>query len=129
MKKHSTVGEAIAVSRTANVFRTILTHFSQRYLLFMASFCYAYRYSAVPAIDIEGPNNIILAFDFMRISFQDLLWAPLTTPALCASFPEENEDQNDDEDVEAVNEAKRRGDNSALFGCSMMLEKKPKLTR
>lgn len=59
-----------------------------------------FRYAAVPLIDVSGgPNNVILAFDFMRIQFADLCWAPATTRALEAAFPEISE-ENDDEEIE-----------------------------
>ena len=74
MKRHCTVGEAVQVGRDMNAYRLILTHFSQ-------------RYPSVPALPPGAIDYALLAFDFMRLPFQDLLWAPAIMPALIEAFP------------------------------------------
>ena len=73
-----------------NAYRLILTHFSQ-------------RYPSVPALPPNSIDYGLLAFDFMRVSFQDLLWAPAIMPALIEAFPpggkDDNENENDDFDI------------------------------
>jgi len=90
-KRHSTVTEALQVARDMNAFRTILTHFSQ-------------RYPNIPPIltDATLPTPIF-ASDFMNIAFRDLLWAPETTSVMARLFPAEADDEdeldNNKEDV------------------------------
>ena len=74
MKRHCTVGEAVQVGRDMNAYRLILTHFSQ-------------RYPSVPALPLGAVDYALLAFDFMRVPLQDLLWAPAIMPALIEAFP------------------------------------------
>ena len=62
------------VGRDMNAYRLILTHFSQ-------------RYPSVPALPLGAVDYALLAFDFMRVPFQDLLWAPAIMPALIEAFP------------------------------------------
>ena len=63
-KRHSTVSEAMNIAERMNAFRLILTHFSQ-------------RYPTMPPTTLErGNEGPIFAFDFLRISFRDLIWAP-----------------------------------------------------
>jgi hypothetical protein len=85
VKRHCTVGEAVQVGRDMNAYRLILTHFSQ-------------RYPSVPALPPGAVDYALLAFDFMRVPFQDLLWAPAIMPALIEAFPP-GEIDNDDEPV------------------------------
>ena len=52
----------------------------------------------------------LLAFDFMRVSFQDLLWAPSIMPILIEAFPpgkNANENENEYEN-EYENEIKSK---------------------
>lgn len=82
-KKHSTVSEAYEIGARMNAFRTILTHYSQRYRSF-------------PPIPVEIRNKVILAFDFMSISFRDLLWACYYTSPLLLALPSEEEEEGDE---------------------------------
>jgi len=86
-KRHSTVSEALAVSREMSVQRLILTHFSQ-------------RYPSAPPTPKLGWAGAVLAFDFMELTFRDLLWAPALTPILCEVFPppQSSVDEDGDED-------------------------------
>lgn len=54
-KAHSTIGEALDVSKRMNAKSTVLTHFSL-------------RYGKLANIDDVNRNNVGLAFDFMKIS-------------------------------------------------------------
>jgi hypothetical protein len=77
-------------------YRLILTHFSQ-------------RYPSVPALPPVALDYVLLAFDFMRVRFQDLLWAPSVMPALVEAFPPgATEDENDDDAVEAIDGGKQK---------------------
>lgn len=75
-KNHSTIAEALDVAKDMDAFRVILTHFSQ-------------RYPSMPPLTGSdfGATRTILAFDYMGVSFADLLWAPKLTAILSEVFP------------------------------------------
>jgi ribonuclease Z len=81
-KNHSTTSEAIRVcAEWMGAWRTVLTHFSQ-------------RYPRVPLLDMATVRNLELgraavAFDLMRINFADLASLPQVMPAVVAAFPED----------------------------------------
>jgi hypothetical protein len=84
------------VSKDMKAYRLILTHFSQ-------------RYPSVPALPPVALDYVLLAFDFMRVRFQDLLWAPSVMPALVEAFPPgATEDENDDDVVEILGGGKQK---------------------
>ena len=112
MKRHSTMSEAYQVGVEMKAFRTIFTHFSQRYpgVPLLAKYavdnattiatCDASAESisdvadsmAVNTNDVNGAGahdsiDPILAFDYMQLSFRDLLWAPASTAVYSAAFP------------------------------------------
>lgn len=78
-KKHCTTSEALTVcGKWMGAWRTILTHFSQRYPL-------------VPLLDrrtMAGlkENRAAIAFDLMRVNFADLAELPLIMPAVREAF-------------------------------------------
>jgi ribonuclease BN (tRNA processing enzyme) len=99
-KRHSTLGEAIEVGRQMRAFRTVLTHFSQRYpgvpqLETLDPALAAGSAAVAAASDAPVPDSAlqpsalppILAFDFMQLAFRNLLWAPAATPLLSAAYP------------------------------------------
>ncbi len=67
-----------------HAYRTILTHFSQ-------------RYTSVPVVS-NAPNGStsLVAFDFMRVSFADLHWAYRLMPAFEAAFPPSQDGELED---------------------------------
>ncbi len=74
-----------------NAFRIILSHFSQ-------------RYSTVSTLPPDHPQtpNAFCAFDFMRIRFRDLVWAPQMVAVVQSAFPEVaecDEGSSDNEDI------------------------------
>jgi ribonuclease Z len=79
-KNHSTTSEAIRVCADwMGAWRTVLTHFSQRYPRF-------------PLLDSATMRNLevgraVVAFDLMRINFADLGTLPHLMPAIRAAFP------------------------------------------
>jgi hypothetical protein len=84
------------VGKDMKAYRLILTHFSQ-------------RYPSVPALPSMALDYVLLAFDFMRVRFQDLLWAPSVMPALVEAFPPgATEDENDDDVVEVSGGGKQK---------------------
>ena len=112
MKRHSTMSEAYQVGVEMKAFRTIFTHFSQRYpgVPLLAKYavdnattiatCDASAESisdvadsmAVNTNDVNGAGahdsiDPILAFDYMQLTFKDLLWAPASTAVYSAAFP------------------------------------------
>lgn len=102
-KRHSTIGEALGVATRMGAYRTVLTHFSQ-------------RYPRSPPIEGTGTGAAppILAFDFMHLAFRDLLWAPVVTSSLSVAFPAEEEEEDDEEEskelpVAAEGEGKGQG--------------------
>ena len=76
-KRHSTVGEAVKVGNDARAYRTVLTHFSQ-------------RYPKVPVF--KGGTRVGVAFDLMRLDFKTgLPRVPSFLDAARSLFPEEEE--------------------------------------
>lgn len=81
-KNHCTTSEALTVcGEWMGAWRTILTHFSQ-------------RYPRVPLLDeetMEGlrRNRASIAFDLMRVNFADLVQIPQTMPAIREAFSAE----------------------------------------
>lgn len=76
-KRHSTVGEAVKVGNDAGAYRTVLTHFSQ-------------RYPKVPAF--KGGQRVGVAFDLMRLDFKTgLPRVPSFLEAARSLFPEEED--------------------------------------
>ncbi len=74
-RAHSTVSEALEVSKKMGAKSTVLTHFSQ-------------RYPKIPIID-TGTNPYMVAFDLMTMNISDMKWLPKTLPALQCLFPSE----------------------------------------
>ncbi|KAK2075685.1 hypothetical protein QBZ16_001793 [Prototheca wickerhamii] len=74
-KNHCTTTEAIGVAARAGAFRTILTHFSQ-------------RYPKIPVIDVNFQDFIAIAFDLMRVNLVDLPDLPKLVPKLKILFAE-----------------------------------------
>ena len=58
-KKHSLVGEAVKVGKVAGAYRTVLTHFSQ-------------RYPTIPVVSDEFEASTCIAFDLLSFNLQDL---------------------------------------------------------
>lgn len=89
-KKHSTINEALLVGKQIGAYRTILTHFSQ-------------RYHGVPAqlrpsgdeVDIMHVDAIS-ASDFMCLRVADLPWAPILTSALYDLLPPQTDEVEDE---------------------------------
>ncbi|GAU10965.1 hypothetical protein TSUD_112590 [Trifolium subterraneum] len=72
-KNHSTTSEAIEMGETANVYRIILTHFSQ-------------RYPKIPVFDKAHMDKTCIAFDLMSINIADLAVLPKVLPYLKLLF-------------------------------------------
>ncbi|CAM6036402.1 unnamed protein product [Sphagnum compactum] len=75
-KRHSLTKEAIETGVAAGVYRTILTHFSQ-------------RYPKIPVFDDSYTSRTCIAFDMMSVNLADLPLLPSLLPALKALFKEE----------------------------------------
>ncbi|RYH27222.1 hypothetical protein EON65_13750 [archaeon] len=76
-KRHTTIAEAMEVSKRMGAEHLILTHFSQ-------------RYHGVPDQMMQEPystQDAIVACDYMCLSIKDLSWAPVLTPALHNLIP------------------------------------------
>ena len=93
-KRHSTTTEAIDVGKRMKAYRTVLTHFSQ-------------RYPKIPVLPEEQEDHVGIAFDFMRIPFPALNWIPTMLPALQAVF-------RGDQEAEASNDAPTAAPAAAL---------------
>ncbi|KAK7301398.1 hypothetical protein RJT34_12261 [Clitoria ternatea] len=90
-KNHSTTNEAIEMGESANAYRIILTHFSQ-------------RYPKIPVFDETHMHKTCVAFDMMSINIADLSVLPKVFPYLKLLFRNEMMiDESDD--VEAVTSA------------------------
>ena len=75
-KKHSLTREAIETGVSAGVYRTILTHFSQ-------------RYPKIPVFDDSYTSRTCIAFDMMSANLADLPLLPSLLPALKLLFKDE----------------------------------------
>mmetsp|Transcript_6536 Transcript_6536/g.8872 ORF Transcript_6536/g.8872 Transcript_6536/m.8872 type:complete len:199 (-) Transcript_6536:48-644(-) len=82
-KRHSTTQEAIQTGVDAQVHRTILTHFSQ-------------RYPKIPVIDESYTEKTCVAFDLMSVKFVDLEILPKVLPCLKILFASELFNENGD---------------------------------
>lgn len=85
-KKHCTTKEAVESGNAAGAYRTVLTHFSQ-------------RYPKVPVIDENFGSSVGIAFDLMTVRLTDLPRLPALVPAFKALIDEE-EKLKDAEDWE-----------------------------
>lgn len=74
-KMHSTTSQAIEMGRRMGARHTLLTHFSQ-------------RYAKLPRFNDNFADNVGIAFDNMRVRFDDLPLIPLLYPALRTLFAE-----------------------------------------
>ena len=72
-KKHSLAGEAIESGRRANAYRTILTHFSQ-------------RYPKIPVIDESYTTSTCIAFDLMTFNLCNIEQLPRVVPDVAFQF-------------------------------------------
>jgi len=81
-KKHSLCGEAIECGRRANAYRTILTHFSQ-------------RYPKIPVLDDTFTATTCVAFDLMTFNLSNLENLPKVTTEAAALY-EDAEDEGRD---------------------------------
>lgn len=80
-KRHSLTCEAVQIGAQSGAYRTILTHFSQ-------------RYPKIPKIDKSFLTTTCIAFDLMSINLKDLPQLPSHVPAatlLCKDVSEEGE--------------------------------------
>ncbi|XP_010487479.1 PREDICTED: zinc phosphodiesterase ELAC protein 2-like isoform X2 [Camelina sativa] len=88
-KNHSTTKEAIDVGSSAGVYRTVLTHFSQ-------------RYPKIPVIDESHMHKTCIAFDMMSINMADIHVLPKILPYFKTLFRnqlvEDEEEEETDED-------------------------------
>ncbi|XP_062188934.1 tRNase Z TRZ3, mitochondrial-like [Phragmites australis] len=75
-RNHSTTKEAIEVGTSAGAYRTILTHFSQ-------------RYPKIPVIDEVDMEKTCIAFDLMSVNLADLPVLPKVLPHLKVLFKDE----------------------------------------
>eukprot|EP01034_Spumella_vulgaris_P021677 gene21677-27718_t len=124
-KRHSTLGEALDVGADMRAHRVILTHFSQRYpsmpqistvcaVTAAADLPYSRR---VPLTGRSNSCNFIVAFDFMHVSFRDLIWAPTVTAVLQRAFPVVSAgggDEAEDEEIGRVVELAPQATKSKL---------------
>lgn len=117
VKKHSTIGEALDAAHSMSAYRVILTHFSQRY----PSMPMIDAPSSIPTAtggDVTGLEGsrygrlvsredvkFVVAFDYMQVSFGQLLWAPAVVPVLEKAFPSTPTGGDDDEQSELAQPA------------------------
>ncbi|XP_027342584.1 tRNAse Z TRZ4, mitochondrial isoform X2 [Abrus precatorius] len=91
-KNHSTTKEAIEMGESADAYRIILTHFSQ-------------RYPKIPVLDETHMHKTCVAFDMMSINIADLYVLPKVLPYLKLLFRNEMMVDESDDVVEAVTSA------------------------
>jgi ribonuclease Z len=78
-KRHSTTREAVTAGASAGAFRTILTHFSQ-------------RYPKMPVVDETFTDRTCVAFDMMSLNVADLVVVPRLMSVLKILFRETEAD-------------------------------------
>ncbi|KAL4458182.1 hypothetical protein ABPG75_013047 [Micractinium tetrahymenae] len=81
-KKHCTTSEAVEAGAQAGAFRTLLTHFSQ-------------RYPKIPVVDQNFQGTVGIAFDLMSVNLADVPSLPRVVPALKLLFKEEEGDEDE----------------------------------
>ncbi|KAL2332351.1 hypothetical protein Fmac_019932 [Flemingia macrophylla] len=91
-RNHSTTSEAIEMGDSANAYRTVLTHFSQ-------------RYPKIPVFDETYMHKTCIAFDLMSINVADLPVLPKVLPYLKLLFRNEMMVDESDDVVEAATSA------------------------
>lgn len=96
-RNHSTTNEAIEMGQSANAYRTILTHFSQ-------------RYPKIPVFDETHMHKTCIAFDMMSVNVADLSVLPKVLPYLKLLFRNEMMVDESDDVVEAVTSASWQND-------------------
>jgi len=74
-RKHSTTNEAISIGEEMRAYRTILTHFSQRYPKF-------------PKLHETVADHVGIAFDLCKLNFKSLKTFPKALPAMQNLFEE-----------------------------------------
>lgn len=79
-KRHSTTSEAVQTGIDAGAYRTILTHFSQ-------------RYPKIPVFDGTYTARTAVAFDLMRVDFKALPRLPSLLPAVRNLFKDLEEEE------------------------------------
>eukprot|EP00884_Botryococcus_braunii_P017400 jgi/Botrbrau1/4343/Bobra.0232s0032.1 len=84
MKRHSLTREAIEVGQAANAYRTILSHFSQ-------------RYPKIPVVDPSFRDCTCIAFDLMTVNLADLPQLPRLVGPLRKFFEEMEKLSGDDD--------------------------------
>jgi ribonuclease Z len=68
-KRHSMTGEAVRVGADAGAYRTLLTHFSQ-------------RYPKIPVVAPSFQDSTCIAFDLMSVNLADVPRLPSYIPVL-----------------------------------------------
>lgn len=89
IKRHCTTKEAVESGASAGAYRTILTHFSQ-------------RYPKVPVINEHFQDHVSIAFDLMSVRLTDLPRLPALVPAFKDLFDDESEEGAEAEPVPAM---------------------------
>ena len=76
-------------------YRTILTHFSQ-------------RYPKAPVFDDHYTERTAVAFDLMRVDMKSLPRLPSLLPAVRALFPDDREEEEEEEEEEKEEEKEEK---------------------
>ncbi|XP_042454477.1 tRNase Z TRZ3, mitochondrial-like [Zingiber officinale] len=86
-RNHSTTKEAVGVGTSADAYRVILTHFSQ-------------RYPKIPVFDEADMQKTCIAFDLMTVNLADLPVLPKFLPYLKVLFKKEMVADDESEEVD-----------------------------
>ncbi|RGP81114.1 ribonuclease z [Fusarium longipes] len=90
-KMHSTMGEALDVARKMEARKTLLTHFSQRYV----------KADSLKEQKVNESGDVLMAFDHMRVKLGDFRKAAAFQPAI-AKLLAHTEDPGDKSEVPEV---------------------------
>eukprot|EP00578_Thalassiosira_sp_NH16_P017986 CAMPEP_0181106776 /NCGR_PEP_ID=MMETSP1071-20121207/16708_1 /TAXON_ID=35127 /ORGANISM="Thalassiosira sp., Strain NH16" /LENGTH=687 /DNA_ID=CAMNT_0023190197 /DNA_START=1404 /DNA_END=3468 /DNA_ORIENTATION=- len=109
LKMHSTVSEALSVSKRMSAKACILTHFSQRYP----------RIPPLRKEDSQLSFPVAFAFDFMKVTPDNIVTASRLTSAMRMLYPEDVDEGDSAEAAETKRAAKEILSMPGLFASSM----------
>jgi ribonuclease Z len=108
LKRHCTVSEALHVAEKMKAKTVLLSHFSQ-------------RYPKIPPLPTNSINmNVIPAFDFTKVTHDNMAAASRFIPILRLMYPDEQTQEDDDDDI-AVSHLESAMDVPGLFAKSELL--------
>jgi ribonuclease Z len=108
LKRHCTVSEALEIAKKMEAKTVLLTHFSQ-------------RYPKIPPLPTDNDNmTIIPAFDFTKVTLDNMALASRLIPTLRLLYPDEQTKKDDNDNI-SVSYLESAMDVPGLFARSELL--------